>query len=83
MSRASGLSPRAAAPVHTWLTEPLSHDVKLVVERLVRADDVAHVAVMPDCHVGKVTLAVIVNMESRGFEGMDRTFLAVTRVLAR
>lgn len=32
---------------------------------------------------GKVTLAVIVNMESRGFEGADRSFLAVTRVLDR
>jgi predicted secreted protein len=32
---------------------------------------------------GKVTLAVIIGMHSRGFEGEDRTFLAVTRVLER
>jgi predicted secreted protein len=32
---------------------------------------------------GKVTLAVILGMRSRGFEGADRTFLAVTRVLER
>lgn len=30
---------------------------------------------------GKVTLAVILGMKSRGHEGEDRTFLAVTRVL--
>jgi predicted secreted protein len=32
---------------------------------------------------GKVTLAVILGMQSRGFEGQDRMFLAVTRVLNR
>lgn len=32
---------------------------------------------------GKVTLAVMVGMEVRGFEGEDRLFLAVTRVLDR
>lgn len=32
---------------------------------------------------GKVTLAVVLGMESRGFEGDDRSFLAVTRVLDR
>jgi predicted secreted protein len=32
---------------------------------------------------GKVTLAVILGMQSRGFEGQDRMFLAVTRVLSR
>jgi predicted secreted protein len=30
---------------------------------------------------GKVTLAVILGMQTRGFEGEDRVFLAVTRVL--
>jgi hypothetical protein len=30
---------------------------------------------------GKVTLAVVVGMEQRGFEGEDRVFLAVTKVL--
>ena len=32
---------------------------------------------------GKVTLAVILGMKARGFEGEDRLFLAVTRVLDR
>jgi predicted secreted protein len=32
---------------------------------------------------GKVTLAVILGMETRGFEGQDRVFLGVTRVLER
>ncbi len=32
---------------------------------------------------GKVTLAVILGMKARGFEGSDRMFLAVTRVLDR
>ena len=32
---------------------------------------------------GKVTLAVMLGMEIRGFEGEDRLFLAVTRVLYR
>lgn len=32
---------------------------------------------------GKVTLVVMVGMHTRGFEGSDRTFLAVTRVLDR
>jgi predicted secreted protein len=32
---------------------------------------------------GKVTLAVVLGMSLRGFEGDDRRFLAVTRVLAK
>jgi len=32
---------------------------------------------------GKVTLAVLVGMDQRGFEGSDRVFLAVTKVLER
>lgn len=32
---------------------------------------------------GKVTLAVLLGMKTRGFEGADRVFLAVTRVLDR
>ena len=32
---------------------------------------------------GKVSLAVLVNLYRRGFEGEDRSFLAVTRVIAR
>lgn len=42
---------KPAATLKTWLSEPMSHEVKLAVERLRRADDVVHVAVMPDVHL--------------------------------
>jgi len=42
---------KPAATLKTWLCEPLSHEVKLAVERLRRAEDVVHVAVMPDVHL--------------------------------
>lgn len=37
--------------LHTWLTKPLPADVAQSIERLCRADDVQHVAVMPDIHL--------------------------------
>jgi len=39
------------ATLKTWLCEPLTHDVKLAIGRLRRAEDVVHVAVMPDVHL--------------------------------
>ena len=42
---------RATAPVHRWLAEPAGRDVEKRIERLAGADDVRHVAVMPDVHV--------------------------------
>lgn len=41
------------APMKTWLTEPLETPVAQALERVRRADDVAHVAVMPDVHLAK------------------------------
>jgi len=42
---------QAAARVRSWLIQPLSSDVAQSIERLCRADDVRHVAVMPDVHL--------------------------------
>lgn len=39
-------------PLHTWLVDPLQCDVRGAIERLRRATDVQHVAVMPDVHLG-------------------------------
>jgi tRNA-splicing ligase RtcB len=35
----------------TWLTEPLAPEVRAALERLSRAPDVRHIAVMPDVHL--------------------------------
>jgi len=40
-----------AAKVQSWLVNPLSSDVAQSIERLTRAEDVRHVAVMPDVHL--------------------------------
>jgi tRNA-splicing ligase RtcB len=45
------MSTQDAAPVLVWLTRPLSSDVARSIELLSRADDVRHVAVMPDVHL--------------------------------
>lgn len=42
---------QTAAQVRSWLPQPLSSDVAHSIERLCRADDVRHVAVMPDVHL--------------------------------
>ena len=39
------------APIHSWLVDPIDGDVKKAIRRLARADDVVHVAVMPDVHL--------------------------------
>lgn len=41
-----------SAPVHMWLTEPPSPDLKKDIARLARAPDVRHIAIMPDAHIG-------------------------------
>jgi tRNA-splicing ligase RtcB (3'-phosphate/5'-hydroxy nucleic acid ligase) len=38
-------------PLHAWLIEPLSPEVATAVDRLRRAPDVRHVALMPDVHL--------------------------------
>ncbi|MBK8915235.1 MAG: RtcB family protein [Phycisphaerales bacterium] len=42
---------RSTAVVKSWLSEPMSHEVRMAVERIARADDVVRVAVMPDVHL--------------------------------
>ena len=39
------------APVHAWLSESIDDAVKRAIDRVSRADDVRHVAVMPDVHL--------------------------------
>jgi tRNA-splicing ligase RtcB len=45
------MSERTGARIERWLAEPLPKDVALSIERLAGAEDVAHVAVMPDVHL--------------------------------
>ncbi len=39
--------------VHHWLAEPMPKDVAQSTSQLIEADDVAHVAIMPDVHLAK------------------------------
>lgn len=39
------------APINSWLAMPLEPAARDIIERVRRADDVVHVAVMPDVHV--------------------------------
>lgn len=39
------------AIVRTWLAEPMTAEVKLVIDRLARAEDVRRIAIMPDVHL--------------------------------
>ena len=49
----------AAAPVRQWLAMPMDAEIRQVIERIRRADDVVHVAVMPDVHLaGDVCVGV-------------------------
>jgi tRNA-splicing ligase RtcB (3'-phosphate/5'-hydroxy nucleic acid ligase) len=49
------------APIHTWLAEPMHHDVSGAIERLRRAPDVQQIAVMPDVHLAAdVCVGVVV-----------------------
>ncbi len=41
------------APLTTWITQPLSRDVVRSVDRLRHAEDVQHVALMPDVHLSR------------------------------
>jgi tRNA-splicing ligase RtcB len=55
------MSTHPVATVKAWLCEPLPSDVAQSLERLARADDVQHVAVMPDVHLSNdVCVGVVV-----------------------
>lgn len=45
------MSENPAAPIRTWLTEPMPKAVAQAIERLSRIDDVQRIAVMPDVHL--------------------------------
>ncbi|MGC4051161.1 MAG: RtcB family protein [Paludibaculum sp.] len=45
------MSEKPLAPMRSWLTAPLTHDVSTALDRLRRAPDVEHLAVMPDVHL--------------------------------
>jgi len=47
------MTEQAPAPLHAWLTAALTHPVREAIERLRRATDVQHVAVMPDVHLAE------------------------------
>lgn len=47
------MSEPTMAKLTTWLVEPLAADVSQSIERLRRADDVRHVALMPDVHLSR------------------------------
>ncbi len=42
---------RPEAQIHRWLAEPLPSDVRRSIERLAVAEDIQHIAVMPDVHL--------------------------------
>jgi tRNA-splicing ligase RtcB len=47
------MSEPSLAPLHAWLVAPLEEEVRDAIERLRRAPDVQHVAVMPDVHLAE------------------------------
>jgi tRNA-splicing ligase RtcB len=46
-------SVRRKPQVHSWLVEPLPADVRISLERLAEAEDVEHIAVLPDVHLAE------------------------------
>jgi tRNA-splicing ligase RtcB len=55
----------SAAPIRTWLTAPMNHEVSEAIERLRRAPDVQRIAVMPDVHLSaEVCIGVVVATSS-------------------
>jgi tRNA-splicing ligase RtcB len=55
------MSEPSLAPIQTWLTAPITHDVSEAIERLRRAPDVQQIAVMPDVHLATdVCIGVVV-----------------------
>ena len=58
------MSEKELATLHTWLVEPMEPQVAAVVERIRRAPDVRHVAIMPDVHLAKeVTVGTVMATE--------------------
>ena len=56
------------AELHTWLPGPLDRDMERAVERLLRTEGVAHVALMPDAHLAEdVCVGTVLASEDRVF----------------
>ena len=55
------MSEASMAPIRTWLSLPMGHEVSAAIERLRRAPDVQQIAVMPDVHLADdVCIGVVV-----------------------
>lgn len=56
------------AELHTWLPGPLDRDMERAVERLLRTEGIAHVALMPDAHLAEdVCVGTVLASEDRVF----------------
>jgi tRNA-splicing ligase RtcB len=54
------------ASIKMWLAEPLKPEVFTALERLVKTEDVYHIAVMPDVHLAKeVCIGTVIATQSR------------------
>src|SRR5271157_2853605 len=57
----AAMSEASLAPIRTWLTAPIDHDISEAIDRLRRAPDVQRIAVMPDVHLtADVCIGVVV-----------------------
>jgi len=55
------------ASIKMWLAEPLKPEVFTALERLVKTEDVYHIAVMPDVHLAKaVCIGTVILKAKRG-----------------
>ncbi len=69
MTRAAKLAADPAA-THTWIAEPLDHEVAKALDRLARTEDVVQLAVLPDVHLAKeVCVGVALATRSLLFPG--------------
>ncbi len=61
------------ANIRTWLSEPMSNEAAKSVRRLAAADDVHHIAVMPDVHLASdVCIGTVVATSRLSLPGRRR-----------
>ena len=69
MTRAAKPAAHLAA-THTWIAEPLDHEVAKALDRLARTEDVVQLAVLPDVHLAReVCVCVALATRSLLFPG--------------
>ena len=52
--------------IESWLTEPAAPEVKKALARMTKAEDIRHIAVMPDVHLsGQFCIGTVVASSSR------------------